>query len=486
MPNSDLHGKTVKGFFWSFMENFLSQAVTFVVGIVLSRLLSPDLFGLVGMIMIFIAVSEIFVNSGFHQSLIRKQNVGPEDLSTVFFTNLAIAFVFWLILQLISPLVADFYSQPIIGEILPVFGVVVLIDSLALVQKTDLTRRLDFKLLTKISVVANIVGGVVGIVAAYQGLGVWSLVLKSIFQKLTSTLLLWLQNEWRPILIFSWNLLKEHFKFGNRLLISGIIDTVFANLYYLVIGKYFSTADVGFYSRADQFQKLPSSNFSNIISRVSYPVMSSLNHDLEALKKAFHRILVGAMFIAAPMMFTLAVVSDTFIVVLIGQNWLPSAIYLKLLSVIGAFYPIHHLNLLIPQVMNRTDVFLRVELIKKALVVGIVFFGVQFGIQWMLLATLFFNLIAFVIHGYWTQKFLSYTLFQQSKDLIAPLVMGLIVAMSVIGVRQILKIESSLLFLIVQIIVAFIAYIIFLKFVFKKHYSVVLSLLKNHGPFKNR
>jgi O-antigen/teichoic acid export membrane protein len=479
MTRSDLNTKTVKGFFWSFVENFLSQSVTFVVGVILSRLLSPDLFGLVGMIMIFIAVSEIFVNSGFHQSLIRKQNVGPADFSTIFFTNLVVAFFFWVVLQLIGSTVANFYDQPILAEILPIFGIVVFIDSLALVQKTDLTRRLDFKLLAKISVVSNIVGGVVGIVAAYQGMGVWSLVMKSIFQKLTSTSLLWLQNKWRPIWVFDWKLLKEHFQFGNRLLISGIIDTIFANLYYLVIGKYFSSAEVGYYSRADQFQKLPSSNFSNIISRVSYPVMSGLVNDLEKLRNTFHQILIGSMFLAVPMMFTLAVISDTFVQVLIGEQWLPSVIYLQLLSLIGAFYPVHHLNLLIPQLMNRTDIFLRVELIKKALVVIIVFFGIRYGIQWMLWATLVFNIIAFVIHGFWTQYFISYSLLKQSKDLIAPFFVGGWVAFSIILFRMLLPMENMLLFLILQLVIAIVSFTLVLRVLFKIQYNAIVSLLKN-------
>jgi teichuronic acid exporter len=478
MAKSDLQGKTVKGFFWSFIENFLSQAVTFIVGIVLSRLLSPDLFGLVGMIMIFIAVSEIFVNSGFHQSLIRKQDVGPEDFSTIFYTNLIIAVFFWCLLQVIGPWVADFYGHPILADILPVFGIVVFIDSLALVQKTDLTRRLDFKLLAKISVISNIVGGVIGIAAAYQGLGVWSLVMKSVFQKLTSTGLLWIQNKWRPIWVFEWSLLKEHFRFGNRLLISGIIDTIFANLYYLVIGKYFSTAEVGYYSRADQFQKLPSSNFSNIISRVSYPVMSKLSGNVTELKDTFVRILVGSMFIAAPMMFTLAAISDTLVLVLIGEKWMPSAVYLQWLSVIGVFYPIHHLNLLVPQVMNRTDVFLRIEVIKKSMLVFIVFFGVQLGVLWMLQATLIFNFIAFLIHAWWTSKFLNYPIKQQLSNLIIPVFFGAFIFLVVLGVRVFLCIDNPLLFLLEQLGFAIAAFLILMRFFFTDYFNILLSLLK--------
>lgn len=478
MAKSDLQGKTVKGFFWSFFENFSSQAVTFVVGIVLSRLLSPDMFGLVGMIMIFIAVSEIFVNSGFHQSLIRKQDAGPKDFSTIFFANLVIAVFFWCLLQLIGPWVADFYSNPIIADVLPVFGVVVFIDSLALVQKTDLTRRLDFKLLAKVSVLSNLVGGFVGIVAAYQGLGVWSLVMKSIFQKLTSTILLWLQNKWRPILIFEWSLLKEHFLFGNRLLISGIIDTVFANLYYLVIGKYFSTAEVGYYSRADQFQKLPSSNFSNIISRVSFPVLSSYSSDLKHLKAKFRSLLQGSLIVAIPMMLTLACISDSLIVVLIGEDWMPCVVYLQLLSIIGAFYPIHHLNLLIPQVMNRTDVFLRIEVIKKVLLVFVVFGGVFYGVKWMLQMTIVFNLIVFFIHASWTERFIQYSIHEQVKDLWKPILFGLLVAFCVIVSKYLIDFENPLWDLSLQMIISGVSFLVGIRLFFFEHYGIFLSLLR--------
>ncbi len=473
----ELQSKTIKGFFWSFIENFLSQSVTFVVGIILSRLLSPDLFGLVGMIMIFIAVSEIFVNSGFHQSLIRKQSVGPEDFSTIFYTNLIIAFVFWFLLLLFSGTVAEFYKQPILADILPVFGVVVFIDSLALVQKTDLTRRLDFKLLAKISVVSNLVGGVIGIAAAYQGMGVWSLVMKSVFQKLTSTILLWLQNKWRPIWVFNWVLLKEHFYFGNRLLISGIIDTIFSNLYYLVIGKYFSSAEVGYYSRADQFQKLPSSNFSNIISRVSYPVMSVLSNDITELRATFKRILVSVMFISVPMMLCLAAISEPFILLLIGEKWLPCVPYLQLLSVIGVFYPIHHMNLLIPQVMNRTDVFLRLEIIKKILVIVIVVCGVWYGIIWMLMATLWFNLIAFLIHAFWTKRFIDYAIKDQIKDLFAPFVFGIMVFGAVYMSGLYFKSFGHASLLIIQLSVGVLSFYLVLRCFFQEQYKILLSLL---------
>ncbi len=460
------------------MENFLSQLVTFVVGIILSRLLSPEMFGLVGMVMIFIAISEIFVNSGFQQSLIRKQDAGQADFSTIFYTNLAVALLFWCLLQIIGPYVASFYNQPILEEILPVFGIVVFIDSFSLIQKTDLTRRLDFKLLAKISVVSNIVGGLIGILAAFMGLGVWSLVLKSIIQKLTSTLMLWIQNSWRPILVFKLELLKEHFKFGSRLLISGIIDTFFANLYYLVIGKYFSSAEVGYYSRADQFQKLPSSNFSNIISRVSYPIMSSLSDSKDELRKVFTQILVGSVFLVVPMMLTLAAISDTLILVLIGEEWLPSVVYLQLLSVIGAFYPIHHLNLLIPQVMNRTDIFLRIEIVKKSLLVFIVLLGINWGILWMLKATIVFNIIVFFIHAWWTFKFIHFKIKDQIISLLPPFFFGLIIFVLIHSFKIFFFLDNSILFLIEQLILAVVLFFLGSRLFFSTYFNIVLSLLK--------
>jgi teichuronic acid exporter len=478
MAKSDLHGKTVKGFFWSFIENFSSQAVTFAVGIVLSRLLSPEMFGIVGMIMIFIAVSDIFVSGGFQQSLIRKQDVGPDDFSTIFYTNLCVALFFCVILRIIAPWIASFYNQPIIEDILPVFGIVVFIDSLSLVQRTEVTKRLDFKLLTKISVISNLVGGVIGIAAAYNGLGVWSLVMKSIFQKLVSTILLWLQNNWRPTFVFRLDLLKEHFSYGKSLLLSVIVDTIFANLYYLVIGKYFTSSQVGYYSRADQFQKLPSSNFSNIIARVSFPVMSSLSDNLDALRDTFTRILIGSVFVSFSMMLTLAAVSDTLILALLGREWQPSVVYLQILSVIGAFYPIHHLNLLIPQVMNRTDIYLRIEIIKKSLLVLIVIMGVYWGILWMLNATLVYNFVVFFIHARWTYKFIKLPIRAQVISLFQPIFLGLIVVFFVLMIRYFFFIQSPLLFLAVQLLSAICFFLLLMRFFFKRYLTSFLSLLK--------
>ncbi len=469
--------KTAKGFFWSFIENFLSQIVTFIVGIVLSRLLSPDLFGMVGMIVIFIAISEIFVNSGFHQSLIRKQNANQEDFSTIFFTNLGIAFVFLIALLGISPSIAQFYGLPILGEILPVFGIVVFIDALALVQKTDLTRKLDFKLLAKISLVSNLVGGSIGIIAAYQGLGVWSLVMKSIFQKLTSTILLWLQNKWRPLLIFNWVLLKEHFRFGNKLLISGIIDTIFANLYYLVIGKYFSMTEVGYYSRADQFQKMPSSNFSSVVSRVSFPVLAALTGNDIELRLTFRKLLQGTMIVSISMMSMLAAFSDTLIEVLIGKAWLPCVIYLKLLCVIGMFYPLHHLNLLIPQVVNRPEIFLRLEIIKKIILVMVVGLGVQWGVVWMLQATIVFNVVAYFLHAWSTARLINYSIVSQTKTLIGPLILGCGVYISVALLRMICDLDTPFLFLLIQVLVSVIAFYCGVRLFFREYYNIFLSLL---------
>jgi O-antigen/teichoic acid export membrane protein len=212
--------------------------------------------------------------------------------------------------------------------------------------------------------------------------------------------------------------------------------------------------------------------------------MSGQANDLPQLRITFQQILIGSMLMAVPMMFTLAMISDTLILALIGEKWLPSVIYLQLLSVIGAFYPVHHLNLLIPQIMNRTDVFLRVELIKKSIVVIIVLLGIHYGIQWMLLATLAFNLVAYVIHGFWTQRFISYTLIRQSLDLVAPFIIGFFVVVCIFAVRRWFPIETPWLFLMLQLTVAFIGYFFVLRTLFKSHYYSILSLLKYSGLFK--
>ena len=413
-----LKQKTVSGLIWSFVDTMAGQGITFVVGIILARLLSPREFGLIGMITVFIAVSESFINSGFSSALIRKKDCTDTDFSTVFFFNLTVGILFFLLLFFSAPAISSFFNEPELTAILQVLGIVLIIDSLTLIQRTILTKRIDFKLQAKISMIASIGSGVVSITMAFYGLGVWALVAQRIVKQGLNSLFLWLWNRWKPLLVFSVKSFKELFGFGSKLLLSGLIDTIYRNVYYLIIGKYFSAQELGFYTKADEFKRLPSQNLNAIIGRVSYPVLSTLQDDIPRLRNNYQKLIRSVMFITFVLMLGMAAVAEPMIHTLIGAKWEPAIIYLQMLCFVGMMYPLHALNLNMLQVQGRSDLFLKLEVIKKIIAIPTIVIGVFFGIKMMIAGMMVNTLIAYYLNSYWSGKKIGYSFTQQVKDIL--------------------------------------------------------------------
>jgi O-antigen/teichoic acid export membrane protein len=421
---SSLKQKTVSGLLWSFIDNFSKLGLTFIIGIILARLLSPGEFGLIGMISIFIALSQSLVDSGFTQALIRKKECTQADYSTVFYFNLLVGFVLYLVLYFSAPAISRFFEEPQLTLIVKVIGLGIVINAFTIVQRARLTKEINFKLQTKISIIASVVSGTIGIVMAYSGYGVWSLVFKTLMGFFFSSVLLWIWNKWKPTLVFSKNSFKELFSFGYRLLLSGLIDTVYKNIYLLIIGKYFSAAELGFYTRADQFNNLPSSNITSVIQRVSYPILTEIQDDLPRLKIAYQKIIKSTMLISFVAMMIMAAVAKPLILSLIGEKWLPSVIYLQLLSFVGMLYPLHAINLNMLNVQGRSDLFLRLEIIKKILAIPVIIVGVLLGIKLMIVAMIFLSLIAYFLNSYYSGQLIGYSSLQQVKDIFPSFVLA--------------------------------------------------------------
>lgn len=415
----NLKQKTVDGLIWSFIDSALSQGVTFIIGIILARILTPKEFGLIGIITIFIAISTSFINSGFGTALIKKHHCTDKDYSTVFFYNLILGLLFYIFLYLFANPISIFFNEPSLTRIIQVIGIVLIIDSITIVQRTILTIRIDFKLQTKISIISSIVSGIIAIYLAYSGFGVWSLVLKQLVQQTITATLFWLWNRWIPKLIFSLDSFKELFSFGYKLLISGLIDTIYRNIYYTIIGKYFSAEDLGYYTRADQFQSLPSSNLQNIIGRVSFPILASVQNEDSVLNDAYRKLTKSTMLITFILMLGLASTAKSLIITLIGDKWEPSIIYLQLLCFVGMLYPLHALNLNVLQVKGRSDLFLKLEIIKKILAIPIILTGIFWSIKAMIIGMIINSVIAFYINSYWSGDLISYSIKKQIID-IAP------------------------------------------------------------------
>jgi len=297
-----LKQKTLSGLKWSFLDNFINQGAQFIAGIILARLLSPKEFGLVGMIAIFTAISIAFIDSGFSQALVRKNDCTGEDYSTVFFYNLAAGICFYVALFFLSGTIGDFYREPIVPLLLKVLAIDVVIRSFCVVQQTILVKNINFKLQTNISLVSSVVSGIIGIAMAYSGWGVWSLVWKTISQSIVTAGLLWLWNDWRPGFVFNHQSFHSMFGFSSKLLASGLIDTFFTNIYYLVIGRIYSATELGYYTKADQFKNYPSQDINGMIQRVSYPVLASIQDDPVRLKRGYKGLIKNVMFISFVLM----------------------------------------------------------------------------------------------------------------------------------------------------------------------------------------
>jgi teichuronic acid exporter len=438
-----LKDKAVKGLTWSFVDNAAGQGLTFLIGIILARLLSPREFGLIGMIMVLVAISESFINSGFSSALIRKKDCTEKDYSTVFFFNLAAGILLFAILFVSAPAISRFFREPQLTLLIQVLGVVLIIDSLTLIQKAILVKRIDFKLQTKISILSSLISGAVGIGLALKGFGVWSLVAKTLFQRGATSLLLWIWNRWRPILIFSKESFQELFSFGSKLLVSGLIDTAYKNVYFLIIGKFFSAQELGFYTKADQFKKLPSQNLNNVISRVSFPVLAQLQDEPEKLKAGYQKIIRNTMLITFVLMMGLAAVAEPLVLTLIGERWRTSAGYLQLLCFVGMMYPLHALNLNMLMVQGRSDLFLKLEILKKLLAVPTIVIGIIFGIKIMILGMIVNSILAYFLNSYWSGKLIGYPVSEQLRDIAPGFFVALGSAVVVYGIGILLPFQDG-------------------------------------------
>ncbi len=475
MAEQGLKDKTVKGVGWSAIDNVAQYAVSFIVSIVLARLLSPDDYGLLGIIAIFTAVCTALIHSGFGAALIRKKNVTDDDYNTAFIVNLGISLVLYVVIFFCSPLIARFFGREELVLLTRVSSVGLIIGALALVQQTRLTKRIDFKTQTKITLIATITSGVVGIAMALLGCGVWSLVVQGLVLQFLRTVLLWFYNKWVPKLAFSKSSFKELFGFGWKMMLSGVLDTVWKELYQVVVGKFYSPATLGQYTRAKSFSQLFSSNVTSVIQRVTYPVLSDIQDDKKRMVDAYRRIIKTTMFVTAICMFALGAISEPLLYCLIGPKWHEAATYLPLICISGSLYPLHAINLNMLQVQGRSDLFLGLEIVKKIIALGPLFVGAFVGIMPMLYVNLATGLIAYFLNSYYSGKFLGYSSWMQLKDVAPSYGIALIVALSVWFLKY-LPI-SNWIILPLQIIVGVIVFFLLCRITRIEEYEEVKNMI---------
>ncbi len=414
---TSLKQKTATGLKWSSIESFSKQGISFVVGIIIARILSPSDYGIIGMILIFTEVSAVFINGGFSAALIRKQNRTESDLSTVFYYNIVVSLFLYLVLFVSAPYIASFYESPILTLVVRVVSLNMVIGALGAIQSTILNIAIDFKTQTKITVITLIVTGTIGISMAYSGYGVWALVFQGLASTVISTGLLWIFIGWKPKLVFSLSSFRELFGFGSKLMLSGLLDTVYRNIYQVVIGKKFSSAELGFFTRAKGLAQLPSSNITNIIQRVTFPVLSEMQDNITQLGNNYRKLLKMSAFIIFPSMMLLFGLAEPLVKILLTDKWLPAVPLLQVLCFSYMFYPIQAINLNLLQVKGRSDLFLRLEIIKKVLITIVLFATAPFGVLFMCYGIIVTSVFALVINTYYTGKLINVGFIKQIKDI---------------------------------------------------------------------
>lgn len=481
MQEESLKNKTIKGVGWSAADAFLGQGVTFIVGLVLARLLSPDEYGLIGICLIFTTVLNGIVDSGFSNALIRKKDVTEEDYNTMFMTNMAISIVLYVLLFMSAPFVSDFFHREELTALVRATGLILFFNALSITQVTILTKKIDFKTKTKASLVSAIISGVIGIVMAFMGYGVWSLVAQQLSKQLLYTLCLWFLNKWFPKLTFYKKSFMYMWGFGWKLLASGILYNIWNQLCQVVIGRYYTSATLGHYTRANEYANVFSSNITSIVQRVSYPALAEIQDNKERMVHGYRKIIKVTMFVTTVFMISLGAVSEPMIYTLIGTKWHEAATYLPLICISMSLYPLHAINLNILQVLGRSDIFLYLEVLKKFIGLFPIVIGIFCGIYYMLLASIFTGIISLYLNTWYTGKTLNYTFVNQLRDIAPSYFTAFVIALAVYFLKYLPV--SSWLVLLLQITIGIIVGFIISEVLKLEEYKEIKKIL---GNLKNK
>jgi len=433
---SELKKKTIHGLTWKSIQQFSLEGFQFLVMLIMARLLTPTDYGTVGMITVFIAISGTFVDCGFTSALIRMKKPSQADLSTAFFFNLLVSTLFYIILFLIAPLVADFYNMPVLKNVLRVQALTIIIGAFNAVQRTTYTIKLDFKRQAQITMVSSVVASIFGIIMAYTGFGVWALVYQTLFGGIFIGVLFWFFSNWRPSLIFSKESFKNMFSYGSNLMLSHLINTTYGQIYPIVIGKFFSAGTLGNFSRARHWGNLGSKNLTGILQGVTFPVLAKVQDDDSRLESIYRRMIRTSCFIIFPIMIGLSAVAKPLTLVTIGEKWVFSAYLLKIICFSMMWYPVHALNLNLLKVKGRSDLFLRLEIIKKIMGICILCISVPLGIVAMCYFNILSSLISLFINTYYTGKLINVGFFKQMRDIAPTFILSMVMWVAVLFAIQ--------------------------------------------------
>lgn len=476
--DGEIKRKTKIGMIWNAIERFSVQIVSFVIGIILARLLTPDDYGTVGLLTVFITFSNVFIDSGFSRGLIQKINRTEEDFSTTLIFNVVVSIIIYGLLFFIAPYIAAFYNRPELIALSRVLFIVIILNSLTVVQVAKMQIALDFRRLAIINFILTLLSGVAGIIAAYEGLGYWSLVIQNLVKNVTSVLLYWIIGKWRPTTGFSMKSFKNLFQYGSNLLLTGILATALDNIQSLVVGKIYKPEQLGYYTRSVQFPNLVSGTLTSILSTVTFPLMSQLQNDEVELMNVFKRIIKITSLFIYPAMIGLAFISKTLILVLLSEKWVMASEYLFWLSISYIFFPLEVINLTLLNAIGRSDLNLKLDLIKTPFIILCMVITLPISLRALVIGRACFAFIYFLIDGIVTYKFFRFGSFKQLfiawKAIIAACCMAIFLV-----IFNKLYVNECVLKLILQILLGSIVYVLVLILLRENEVKVIKNKIKN-------
>ena len=441
--------KVTTNFIWRFMERCGAQLVTFIVSIVLARLLDPAVYGTIALVTVFTTILQVFVDSGLGNALVQKKDADDTDFSTVFYFNIAMCLVLYAVMFFCAPLIASFYKMPDLTPVIRVLSLTLVISGVKNVQQAYVSKTMQFKRFFFATLGGTLGAAVLGVFMAYKGLGVWALVTQNLFNLTMDTVILWITVKWRPIKVFSWDRLKELFSYGWKLLASALLDTGYNELRALIIGKKYSSEDLAFYNKGNQFPKFIVSNINTSIDSVLLPTMSAEQEHKDVVRAMTRRAIKTSSFIIWPLMIGLAVCAEPLIKLILTEKWLPCVPYLQIFCVVYGFYPIHTANLNAIKAMGRSDYFLILEIIKKVVGIVAVLISMWFGVLWMALSTIITSVLSQIINSFPNRKLLDYRYIDQLKDILPSVLLAAVMGIAVylinfIGVDDIIKLTIQI------------------------------------------
>lgn len=473
-----MNNKSVlSNFIWRFLERCGAQGVTLVVSIVLARLLDPNVYGTTALVTIFTTIMQIFVDSGMGNALIQKKDADDLDFSSVFYFNIVMCSVLYLIMFFLAPFIAKFYNLPELTAVVRVLSLILIISGVKNVQQAYVSRHLMFKRFFFATLGGTIGAAVVGILMAYFGFGVWALVAQMLFNTTIDTLILWITVKWRPKKMFSMQRLKSLFSYGWKLLISALLDTVYNNIRQLIIGKVYTKSDLAYYNNGKKYPEYLVSNINTAIDSVLLPTMSNEQNHPERVKSMTRRAIKTATFIIMPLMVGFAVCSRQLVSLILTDKWLPSVPFMQIFCISFAFYPIHTANLNAIKAMGRSDLFLKLEIIKKSIGVVTIIIAIKFGVMAMAYSMLITSFISQVVNSFPNKKLLNYSYLEQVKDMLPQIILSLVMGAIVYAVTF-LKL-SSVITLVIQIPVGVFVYWVGSKLFHIESYEYIVGMLKN-------